>query len=55
MLQRVEILPYHTLGMHKYESLGWEYRLAGTPHNTPEQLDKAQSLFSEYFDCVIMN
>jgi pyruvate formate lyase activating enzyme len=41
--------------MHKYESLGWEYRLAGTPHNTPEQLDKAQSLFSEYFDCVIMN
>ena len=55
MIQRVEILPYHTLGKHKYESLGWEYKLADTPHNTPEQLDKALSLFNEYFDCAIMN
>ena len=55
MLQRVEILPYHTLGMHKYESLGQEYLLKDTPHNTPEQLDRAKRLFSEYFDNVIMN
>ena len=55
MLQRVEILPYHTLGMHKYESLGQEYLLKETPHNTPEQLDRAKRLFSEYFDNVIMN
>ena len=55
MLQRVEILPYHTLGQHKYESLGWKYQLEGTPHNTPEQLDKALALFKEYFDCAVMN
>ena len=55
MLQRVEILPYHTLGMHKYESLGQEYQLKETPHNTPEQLDRAKLLFGEYFDNVIMN
>ena len=55
MLQRVEILPYHTLGMHKYESLGQEYLLKETPHNTPEQLDRAKRLFGEYFDNVIMN
>ena len=55
MLQRVEILPYHTLGKHKYESLGWEYKLGHIPHNTPEQLDRALSLFREYFDCAIMN
>lgn len=55
MLQRVEILPYHTLGVHKYESLGQEYRLSGTKHNSPEQLDRALSLFGEYFDCVIIN
>ena len=55
MLQRVEILPYHTLGIHKYESLGQEYMLKGTPHNTPEQLERAKLLFSEYFDNVIMN
>jgi pyruvate formate lyase activating enzyme len=55
MLQRIEILPYHTLGIHKYESLGQEYQLKDTPHNTPEQLDRAKRLFGEYFDNVIMN
>lgn len=55
MLKRVEILPYHTLGIHKYESLGQEYALKDTPLNRPEQLDNAFKLFEEYFDCVIMN
>ena len=55
MIQRVEVLPYHTLGKHKYESLGWEYKLEGTPSNTPQQLDHAVSLLKEYFDCVILN
>ena len=55
MLQRVEILPYHTLGIHKYESLGQEYQLKDTKTNTPEQLDRAMKLFSEYFDCAVMN
>ena len=55
MLQRVEILPYHTLGVHKYESLGQEYRLKDIKHNTPDQLDRALQLFSQYFDCVILN
>ena len=55
MIQRVEILPYHTLGMHKYETLGQEYALKDTRTNTPEQLDRAASLFREYFDCVMVN
>ena len=55
MLQRVEILPYHTLGMHKYETMGQEYKLKDTKTNTPEQLDRALKLFKEYFDCAIMN
>ena len=55
MLQRVEILPYHTLGIHKYETLGQEYKLKDTKTNTPEQLDRALALFKEYFDCAIMN
>lgn len=55
MIQRVEILPYHTLGAHKYETLGQEYALKETKHNTPEQLDKAVALFKEYFDCVMLN
>ena len=55
MLQRVELLPYHTLGMHKYETMGQEYPLKDTKTNTPEQIDRAKSLLDEYFDCVIVN
>ena len=55
MLQRVEILPYHTLGIHKYETMGQEYQLKDTKTNTPEQLDKAMTLFNEYFDCAVLN
>ena len=55
MIQRVEILPYHTLGIHKYETLGQEYALKDTKTNTPEQLQKAESLFKEYFSCVMVN
>ena len=55
MVQRVEILPYHTLGIHKYETMGQEYKLKDTKTNTPEQLNKALALFKEYFDCAIMN
>ena len=55
MLQRVEILPYHTLGIHKYETMGQEYQLKDTKTNTPEQLDRAMALFNEYFDCAVLN
>ncbi len=55
MLQRVEILPYHTLGIHKYESMGQEYPLKDIKTNTPEQLDRAMKLFKEYFDYAVMN
>ena len=55
MLQRVEILPYHTLGIHKYETMGQEYKLKDTKTNTPQQLDRALALFNEYFDCAVMN
>ena len=55
MIQRVEILPYHTLGAHKYETLGQEYALKDVKTNTPEQLDRAEALFKEYFNCVMMN
>ena len=54
-IERVEILPYHTLGVNKYESLGMEYRIKDTPLNTREQLDRAKELFDEYFDCAIVN
>ena len=55
MIQRIEILPYHTLGVHKYEAMGKEYRLKGIKENTPEQLEAAKALFCEYFNTVYLN
>jgi len=54
-IERVELLPYHTLGVHKYESLGWPYKLDGVKENTPEQLERAESLLREYFPQLIVN
>ncbi|MBO5685357.1 MAG: pyruvate formate lyase-activating protein [Alistipes sp.] len=49
-LERIEILPYHTLGVHKYEAMGKPYLLKGVKENTPEQLEQARKLFEEYFN-----
>lgn len=55
MLERVEILPYHTLGVHKYEAMGEEYLLKNVSENTPEQLEHAAQLFKRYFKTVYVN
>ena len=52
---RVEILPYHTLGVHKWETMGLEYRLRDVKENTPEQLRRAETLFRAYFPTVVVN
>ena len=54
-IQRIEILPYHRLGVHKYEVMGWKYQLKEVKENTPGQLEKAEKLFKEYFEKVIVN
>lgn len=55
MLQRVELLPYHTLGMHKYEALGWEYQLSDVHMNTPEQLEQARQWLTPYLSNIYIN
>lgn len=55
MLSRVEILPYHTLGRHKYDHLGMTYRLDGVMENTPEEVEAAAAVFRSCFDCVRVN
>ena len=35
-LEKIELLPYHTMGLTKYESLGIEYSLANTPQADKE-------------------
>ncbi|MBQ7352572.1 MAG: pyruvate formate lyase-activating protein [Clostridia bacterium] len=40
-LEKIEVLPYHDLGVFKYESLGVEYPLKGTPVANESDAKKA--------------
>jgi pyruvate formate lyase activating enzyme len=54
-IQRVELLPYHTLGVHKYAAMGLEYRLKDTRENTPEELQHAADILRGYFPQLVVN
>lgn len=52
MIQQVEVLPYHRLGVHKYEAMGLEYSLKDVEPCSNEQLAEAEQIFNKYFNCV---
>ena len=54
-IERVELLPYHTLGVHKYEAMGLDYQLKGVKENTPEQLVHAAAILRTYFPQLVVN
>lgn len=54
-IERIEIQPYHQLGVHKWEALGWEYQLKEVEENSPEQLARAKEILSQYFKMVKVN
>ena len=43
-VKKVEILPYHTLGLFKWKKLGIKYKLEGIPTPTAEDIKKAKEL-----------
>ena len=43
-VQRVEVLPYHTLGLFKWQKLGIPYSLADAVSPTDEQVRRAEEL-----------
>ena len=43
-VRRVEVLPYHTLGVFKWKQLGIPYPLEGVPTPTEEQVRRAEEL-----------
>lgn len=43
-VQKVEVLPYHTMGVRKYKEMGIKYRLEGVEPPTAERIANAQKL-----------
>lgn len=48
-VERIEILPYHTLGVYKYAELGRKNPLEGTKPPTVETVARAKAILGEYF------
>lgn len=51
-IERVEILPFHTLGFYKYERLRMVNPLKHVPTPEKEQVQKAYDIFKRYFSRV---
>ena len=43
-VEKVELLPYHLLGVNKYETMGIKYRLEGTPAMDKEKCKELYKL-----------
>lgn len=43
-LEKLEVLPYHSMGKVKYDSLGMDYRLKDTPQLTKAEAKEAEEL-----------
>ncbi|KAB1069415.1 pyruvate formate lyase-activating protein [Tamlana haliotis] len=54
-IEKIELQPYHKLGIHKWEALGWDYELKDARENTKEELDAAVEILKGYFKEVKVN
>ena len=52
VVERIEVLPYHTLGEQKYERLGLVYPLKGVPPLSKERTAEIRRLLSAYRPCL---
>lgn len=43
-VEKLEVLPYHTLGENKYENMGLEYPLKGIPQLSKEEAKRAEQM-----------
>lgn len=51
VVKKIEVLPYHTLGVFKYEKLGIDYPLKGIEPLPAERTAKVREILSKYKPC----
>lgn len=47
-VDRVEFLPYHGMGIHKWENMGFEYELKDVQEPTPEEIKRASDIVESF-------
>ncbi|WP_026957303.1 MULTISPECIES: pyruvate formate lyase 1-activating protein [Aliagarivorans] len=52
-VEKIEMLPYHELGKHKWTAMGEEYPLAGVKPPSKETMERLQAILKRYHDNVI--
>ena len=53
-VQKVEILPYHKLGVYKWEALGHEYQLKDIEPPSDESVRFAQEMLTMHWQAPMM-
>jgi pyruvate formate lyase activating enzyme len=53
-LERVEILPYHTFGAHKYAAMGLPNPLEGVEPPSDDTIHQAHTIFTKYLPNVVV-
>lgn len=47
-IEKIELLPFHTLGEHKWKELGWKFELEGVKPPPKETLDRLKAIIGSY-------
>lgn len=47
-IEKIEMLPYHQLGAHKWKALGFEYELEGVKPPSKESLEEIKAILESY-------
>ncbi|MGF1703046.1 pyruvate formate lyase 1-activating protein [Photobacterium makurazakiensis] len=53
-IEKVELLPYHQLGEHKWEAMGYNYPLTGVSPPSKETMENIKSIISSYTKANVM-